>query len=213
MNTTTPRAAGRLAAGVALLLALAGCGMPMTPGSNTAPASAAGPQAAPPTGTTPSLPHPTYPTGSPGTPRGLLPDPAHVNGQDPDAVAQAALTLMYAMDTTFDTTPHDATVRAAPFLTAVYADTLKSHQPASAPGAQWQTWTAHHAYTTATVTPAQDPGRPADTDTTAYRQYTITTTAHGDDGYTDPTGPAGTAYVVLTRASSGPWQVSTVQIR
>ncbi|MBV9026448.1 MAG: hypothetical protein JO362_22245 [Streptomycetaceae bacterium] len=217
MSNTTTRT-GQAAAAAVMILALAACGtMPTNPPDAKAPTKPTVPadsaNAPAPTSTTPSLTPPTYPTGKAGIPRGPLPNPARVNGQDPDAVVVAALTVMYAMDTAIDTTPHDATVRAAPYLTPAYADQLKDHQPAMAPGAQWQTWTAHHAYTTATITPAEDPGRPSDTPTTAYRQYTITTTAHGDDGYTDPAGPTGTAFVELTRTDGGPWRVATVQVR
>lgn len=215
-STRMRRGPVRAAAGATLVLALSGlsgCGnMPLTPGdSDKAPAnSAAGADETLPS-TTPSLTQPPYPTGSPGVPRGPL--PANVDEADPDAVAQAALHVMYAMDTTIDTTPYDATVRAAPYLTPEYAAELKAHQPAMAPGAQWDTWTSHHAYTTAMVTPAEDPGRPPDTRTMAYRQYTVTTVAHGDGGYTDTSGPGATAFVELIRVDGGPWRVTNLLVR
>ncbi|MFF1792823.1 hypothetical protein ACFVXQ_01030, partial [Kitasatospora sp. NPDC058263] len=102
------------------------------------------------------------------------------------------------MDTAVDASPRDATVRAAPFLTAAYAAELTSHRAVAAPGAQWNAWSTHNAYTTASVTPIHQAGAPADTDTEAYRTYTVTTTAHGLDGYTD-TAPVGAAYVTLAR--------------
>lgn len=215
--TTTPRratrAAAQTAAAAAMLFALAACGTtptdqaaePATPDS----LSAAAPSSA---STEPSEPAEAYPSGSTGNPRASIPDSDTVNGQDPDAVAKAALSVMYASDTRIDTTPHDATVRATPYLTPTYAAVLKEAQPHAAPGAQWQNWTDHHAYTTADVTSAEDAGRPADTATDAYRQYTVAATAHGDDGYRD-TEQVGTAFVQLTRTNGKPWKVSTLQIR
>jgi hypothetical protein len=215
--TTTNRAARAAlaaAAVAALSLALAACGTsppspedPANPGSSPAAVSSTPPATTP----TPSTPAEAYPTGTPGTPRGS--SPAHVDQHDPDAVARAALTVMYASDTRIDTSPHDAIVRAARYMTTKYAAELKAAQPHAAPGAQWQQWTDHHAYTTATITEANDAGRPADTPTTAYRQYTVSAVAHGDAGYTD-TQQVGTAFVELTRAAAAdPWRVATVQIR
>lgn len=216
MNSTSrPARAGQAAAAVAaLLLALAACGTsppspddPADTGSSTAAVSSTPPA----TATTPSSPAPAYPTGTPGTPRGS--SPAAVDQHDPDAIARAALAVMYASDTRIDTSPHDAIVRAARYMTTKYAAELKAAQPHAAPGAQWQAWTDHHAYTTATITEAADAGRPADTPTTAYRQYTVSAAAHGDAGYAD-TEQVGTAFMELTRAAAGdPWRVATVQIR
>lgn len=215
MNTTSrPARAGQAAAAAALLLALAACGT--SPPNPDDPADAASSPAAVSsttavTTTTPSSPAPAYPSGTPGTPRGN--SPAAVNERNPDAVARAALTAMYASDTRIDTSPHDAIVRAARYMTTKYAAELKAAQPHAAPGAQWQEWTDHHSYTIATITESNDAGRPADTPTTAYRQYTVSATAHGDAGYTD-TEQVGTAFVELTRDAAGdPWRVATVQIR
>lgn len=201
------------ACAVALLLTLAACGtMPSDPTADPAPpgttATTAMPSAGAPAGPSPQ----PYPTGSAGTPRGPLTDPKQVDGQDPDAVTRAALTVMYTIDTTIDTTPHDATIRATPYLSDAYAAALRNHQAMTAPGAQWQTWTEHHAYTTVALQPAEDPGRPSDTATTAYRHYQITTTAHGDDGWTAP-GTTAVAFVQLSRATAGaPWRIATLRI-
>lgn len=222
MTTTsmTPKArAGRAAAAAAVLGAvLAACGTtptdptarPAPPDTSTTTAAAApAPSTADPSAITAAQP---YPTGSTGTPRGTLPVPSHVNGQDPSAIATAALSVMYAMDTRMDTSPHDATVRATRYLTPKYGAELRAEQPRSAPGAQWQDWADHHAYTTATISPADDAGRPSDSPTIAYRQYTVTVTARGDTGYSD-VEQVGTAFIELTRTGSNPWRISTIQIR
>jgi hypothetical protein len=208
------RAAAQAAAAAAVLFALAACGT--TPTDNAPPATPDSPSASVPSPTAsaePDEPAEAYPSSSSSrAPRAPKPKPGKVDGQDPDAVATAALAVMYASDTQTDTTPHDATVRAAPYLTPTYAAELEDAQPHAAPGAQWQNWTDHHAYTTATITPAQDSGRPADTATTAYRQYTVAATAHGDNGYRD-TEQVGTAFVQLTRTGGKPWRVGTLQIQ
>ncbi|MFJ2193080.1 hypothetical protein ACIOJE_34925 [Kitasatospora sp. NPDC087861] len=195
------------ATAAAVALTLCGCASSATTGSTPT-------GAAPPPPATPSpLFSPTpYPTGTAGTLRAPLPDPATVNGQDAGAVGRAAVTVMFQIDTAVDVSPRDATVRAAPYLTTAYAAELASHQAMAAPGAQWGNWTAHDAYTIASVTLTSQAGAPADTTTEADRTYTVTTTAHGRDGYTDTT-PVGTAFVVLARNGADPWRVSTIQIR
>jgi len=216
MTRTTRTTALATAAAV---LALAGCasnattvqpGQSATQAPGTALPNPLQPTAATPSGAPTAAP---YPTGSSGSPRATLPDPTQVNGQNADAVAEAALTVMYSMDTRIDTTPRNAVLRAVPYLTKAYATELAGSQVYAAPGAAWNDWAAHGAYTTATITPAPDSGAPTDTATTAYRSYTVTTTAHGTDSYMD-TDQVGTAFVELTRSGwSSPWRVALVQIR
>lgn len=208
---TAPRRTLAAVAAAAAVLALTSCASSTTARSSDAASTAPAPAGSP---TPTSLPTVApYPTGASGSPRAPLPNPSKVNGSSPDAVAEAALTVMFSEDTRIDTSPRDATVRAAPYLTPVYAADLADHQAAAAPGAQWNTWAAHNAYTTASVTPAPDSGAPADTTTSAFRTYTVTATAHGTDGYTDVEA-VGTAFVELVRnGAADPWRVSDVEIR
>jgi len=200
------RAAGTSLAALLLGAALTACGS-LTPDSGPHSDPAGNGTSASRTSTEPTTPAVTIPTGRAGTPRPGL--PTGVDGNSADAVTKAALTTMWTIDTTIDTTQYDATARAFPYLTTEYAAKLKDGRPRSAPGAQWQTWTDHTAWTTVTLSPTEDAGRPADTPTTAYRQYTVTATPHGTDGWTgDPIET--TAFVTLTR-NNGPWKISSVQ--
>ncbi|WP_433860375.1 hypothetical protein [Streptomyces kronopolitis] len=201
----------------ALAAVLTACGTtPTTPGADDAPPKAA----TSPSSEAPADPSqdPTdeasaLPTGATGAPRGDLPDPKKVNGRDPDAVSKAALTAMWTVDTRFDVSQHDASLRAIPYATPKYAKGIRSTPPRSAPGAEWARWADHHAYTKVTVSAADDAGAPPDTATDAYRTWTLTSTPHGDAGWTgDPT--TITAFVYLTRTSkAAEWKVDAVQLQ
>lgn len=212
MKTRTASTAARAAAAVLLTAALASCGT-MTPDAGPPADSKPATAAAPATSTTTATSDPSeaapLPTGSGGTPRPGL--PKNVDTSSADAVGRAALTVMWTMDTTIDTSQYDATMRAAPYLTTKYAAQLKAAPPRSAPGAEWTTWTQHKAWTTVALESADEAGRPSDTPTDAYRTWTVTTTPHGTDRWTgDPT--VTTAFVSLTR-SGGAWKVSAVQVQ
>ncbi|WP_067067585.1 hypothetical protein [Carbonactinospora thermoautotrophica] len=140
-----------------------------------------------------------------------LPDPQKVDGADPDAVSRAAVTVMWTMDTTIDTSQYQAELRAAPYLTADYAARLRQYPPVAAPGAQWNQWAAHRAYTTVRLTPGYD-DRPLDTATTAHRQWSVTATPIGRDGWRGQPVTA-TVFVTLTRTGPGqPWRVAAVTV-
>lgn len=211
MMPPLPRTA-TMAAAVVLLCALAGCGtVPTSPGDDSAGTTAASAMPAPAPSST-QEPAAPLPTGSAGTPRPALPDPKAVNGSDADAVSRAALTVMWTIDTRIDVSQHDATVRAAPYLTEKYAAEIKDTPPRAAPGAEWTTWAQHHAYTTVTLKAVRDAGIPPDTATAAYRQWLITSTPHGDSQWTGP--PTATAaFVRLARTTGGPWQVEAVKVQ
>lgn len=204
MNTRTT---GRIAVVTMLLgAALAGCGdsapdavVPSSP-STTFPTAAA-------TDGEHADPSP-LPAGIVGTPRPGL--PKNVDANSADAVSQAALTVMWTMDTAIDVSQHDAILRALPYLTPEYAAEIVATPPRSGPGAEWQSWADHKAWTTVTLESAAEFGRPTDNATTAYRQWSVTATPQGFGGWTgEPVVLA--AFVVLTRASAGAsWKVSVV---
>ncbi|MFK0294850.1 hypothetical protein ACIQU6_30860 [Streptomyces sp. NPDC090442] len=150
------------------------------------------------------------PSGKEGMPHGGIPSPGDVDQGDATAVAHAAITAMWTVDTTIDTTMQDAITRAvkARWCTPAYGRQLAEHQPHTGPGAAWIQWAQHRAYTTVSIKATDDAGRPADTATTAYRQMSITITPHGRDTWTgQPETHA--AYAVLTRAAAGqPWRIS-----
>jgi hypothetical protein len=149
------------------------------------------------------------PPGRPGTPPGSLPVPATVDGADPDAVGRAALTLMWTMDASIDSSQYQAELRAAPYLTEAYAQDFRDPPPRAGAGAEWTSWAAHRAYTVVALQAEHD-DRPLDTDTTARRQWDISATPTGRDGWRGEPLTA-TAFVTLTRPAAGqPWRVATI---
>lgn len=149
------------------------------------------------------------PTATAGPPRPGL--PRKVDHADPGAVSEAALTVMWTIDTKIDISPHDATLRAIPYVTPEYATEIKDTPQRSGPGAEWNSWAAHHAYTRVHLSPANDAGKPPDTEADAYRTWTVTTTPHGDEGWTGEATTV-TAFVELAR-SGRTWKVNAVQIQ
>jgi hypothetical protein len=191
---------------VAAVLLLAGC------------ASEPEPTAAAPAGPTPS-PSATVdqygqvalPAGKPGTPPVALPRAEQVNGNDPSAVAAAALRITWSMDTTIDTSQHQASLRAAPFLDPAYLAGLRQLTPRAAPGAEWITWAKHRAYTVVSLTPAYD-DQPPDTATEARRRWGLTLTPVGRDGWKGPPTTI-TVFATLTRPGPrAPWRLSGVHV-
>ncbi|WP_446047469.1 hypothetical protein [Streptomyces olivaceus] len=200
---------------LALALALGGCG---SGAEQPAPTRSSAPAA---TGTGP-YPTPSdageaapLPPGSKGTPRGGVTGPGDVGRKSADAVGQGALTVMWTFDTTIDSGPGDASVRAADagWLTQAYAARVREHQPRSDPGAQWREWAVHRASTTVTLEKAEDAAIPAETDTEAWRQWAVTASPQGRDGWTgEPTTVV--AFVRLARtAADEAWRVADVTVQ
>ncbi|WP_328770521.1 hypothetical protein [Streptomyces sp. NBC_00286] len=200
---------------LALALALGGCG---SGGEQGAPTRSSAPAA---TGTGP---YPTpddprgaapLPAGSGGTPRGGVTRPGDTDQRDADAVSWGALKVMWTFDTTIDSGPGDASVRAADagWLTEAYAARVREHRPRSVPGAQWREWVGHRASTIVTLEKAEDAAMPADTDTEAWRQWVVTTSPQGRDGWAgEPTTVV--AFVRLTRtAPDEAWRVADVTVQ
>lgn len=231
MTTPTRRRAAAVrtvAAAVAAVLA-GGCATHTEPAAHQAPAATAGstgpavpggspatttgaptvvPSGRPEPGSTAVYSVAPLPTGTAGTPRGSVPDTRTLRSASPDVVAAAGLSAYYSWrPAQGDTTRADAARRALPWLTGQLEQATRDYQPHAAPGADWNSWAAHHATLTVRVAPGADDGRPPDTATTAARQelVTITPTATGWTGapvqFVD--------YVTLTRTPRG-WRISTL---
>lgn len=194
----------QIAAGLALTgaLVVAGCSDPEPPPVPTTPPASTAPTAVPPNWTPENVP-----TGAPGTPAGGVPDPATVDDADPDAVAVAALTAMFSMDTAIDLSPSDADRRAIPWLSEAFADGVRAGSP-SGGGADWIALTEHQGYTVVDqVFDVSEDGAPTDSDQHVYRIYQVTYTPTGRDGWT---GEPVTYYYYLTliRAdTTQPWRL------
>lgn len=107
---------------------------------------------------------------------------ANLNRSDPTAVGTWAAQTIWTIDTTSDTDPTDAELRAIPVFTASYAAGLRALPRPASPGAEWATWKAHGATTTASAVLQRDSGALVDTATTAHRSYFITVTFLTSDG-------------------------------
>jgi hypothetical protein len=205
------RAGACLAAAVVVLLA-AGCGH--EPAADTAAASPAPPSqtpGGPSSPTSEAFGQVPLPPGRPGTPPVPLPQAGKVNGQDAGAVSAAALTIMWTFDTTIDTSRHEASLRAAPFLDPGYLAALRESPPRSAPGAEWNSLRAHRAYTTVQLTPGYD-DQPPDTATEARRRWGLTTTPVGRDGWKGSSSLV-TVFATLTRPGpAAPWRLSGLNV-
>ncbi|TXL83760.1 hypothetical protein [Streptomyces sp. IB2014 016-6] len=168
----------------------------------------------------PALPEPTEP-GEPteptstATPRGSTVRPQEVDGTDADAVGEGALRALWTYDTTTDSGPRDAEMRAAEagWLTGEYADQVRAERPPSVPGVQWREWAGHRARTTVGLKKTEDAAKPPDTGNEAWRQWTVTATPKGREGWTgDPV--VSSVYVRLTRTTTDkPWRVAEVTVR
>lgn len=130
--------------------------------------------------------------------------PSAVDSPDPGAVALAAVATVLEWDTRTDTSPADAAVRAARWLSPVLRTELAS------PTRTYSTWLdleQHDGYTTAVAHRADEYSQPEDTATTAYVQVSATVTFHGRDGW-EYTRPAQLVRVTLQSASGGTWLIS-----
>ncbi|GAA4140855.1 hypothetical protein [Actinomadura keratinilytica] len=196
---TLPRRPGPLTAlAAALAVAATACGgqeprRPVTAATTAAPS-----------------PTPTAcrPTASAKTPEGGLPDPKDVDQRDATAVARAAVTVMWTVDSAIDRGQRDAYLRACPYLTPDYAARVAAEQ---AVGPLPQQWRDHRAYAEVRLELRQPEGDlDPDTPTMAYRQWQVTVTPTGRDEWKGRTVRA-IAFVTLTRASPrDPWRVARV---
>jgi len=189
--------------------ALTGCAASPAGGPGALPSGSSSPTAAL---TLPSIPPATKPAQPLPAPHGgrRIPLPRlHVAWSNPSSVSAAALTVMYTMDTSADTSQYQAELRAAPYLSPTYLAQLRAAPPVSAPGAQWDTWTAHQATTTVKLT-AEHTDQPPGTASTTYRQWGITATPEGTHHWRGQPLTA-TAFVTLTKIS-GRWLVSAVTV-
>jgi hypothetical protein len=185
---------------LAVLVSSSACGHPGTTDASTATVETAS--------TTPNSP-----TAAPeaAMPHGGLPNPHKVDGNNPDAVSRAALTVMWTIDTAIDQGgQHDAYLRAIPYLTDAYATQIRAQPPQT--GSAQTILAGHHAYTQVKLTQGHDDGAPPDTTTVAYRQWVITVTAIGRDGWKGPP-VTNLAYLVLNRSGPRqPWRISLANI-
>jgi len=126
-----------------------------------------------------------------------------------DAVASAAAQTTLRWDTVLDTSPQDAQRRAAPLMTASYAQQVKAARVA-VPGASWAQLKTHHGWCSTTARPDSDP-HPPDTATTASRGVYVTQTCRGGDGWQQP----ATSWLVQEQLSrqGGVWRVALMVVR
>lgn len=153
-------------------------------------------------------------------PRFRAPRPADVDQRNASAVATAATVALSAADTDLDASPNGTARRASVWLTSAMAATVAGAPVVSAPGAQWDLWSDHHAYLTATAVLATDSGAPPDSAAISYRQVAVTTIARGRDGWLDQPvtrilfltlNTISTSGTVGTGGGGGGWRVAAVQ--
>jgi hypothetical protein len=152
------------------------------------------------------------PSGKPLGSDAKVPEPPRANDLDPSSVAVAWAKVANSYDTKYDTSPHDAELRSARYLTSSLATQEREYHPASGPGAQWNAWAEHKAWTSVVVKVDDRESNLYDTAALAYRQVLVKGRAHGRDGWSGAV-PQLAAAVTLTRAGKGqPWRVSNVEI-
>ncbi|MFD1660999.1 hypothetical protein ACFSL4_23025 [Streptomyces caeni] len=197
------RAAAALLASVTGLALLSGCGLPDHRDTAGQGGASAQPSVAP---------KAPVPSGKPLGPDAHVPAPGAVDDNDATAVSKAWAEVAYGYDTKYDTSPHDAVLRATRWSTERKAAAERSYHPASGPGNDWNTWAKHRAWTAVTVNIELEDDAPKDSERVAYRSLVIEGTAHGRDGWTG-TGPRLNAYVELVRSAVGePWRVDDVTV-
>jgi hypothetical protein len=196
-----------------IVIAAAGCSGNSSQGPPL-PAATPSMSGATPASTTPMPSRPTVqpvPPGRAGVPAAGLVDPRTVNQSSVNAVASAALTATYRMDTAIDHSPRDAALRAKPFLSVALANELAQPMPGGG-GAEWNTWALHRAYTKVlAITDVTEAGAPPDSATQAARTLQVTYQAVGRDSWRGPK-LTSTAFLALERSSkASPWRLSAVE--
>ncbi|MET7761878.1 hypothetical protein ABZS71_07525 [Streptomyces sp. NPDC005393] len=200
-SVSTKQAIASVIGVAAAIVTLAGCGLPGLD-SDSAPKT--------------SSPSPSFvekapvPSAKPLGPDARVPDRPKVDWNNPSEVAQAWAVVAYGYDTKYDSSPHDAVLRAAPYYTKNKAAQEREYHPAAGSGEQWNTWAKHNAWTKAKATLEVDGDSPPDKPKEAHRQLTIVGIAHGRDGWKSK-GPRLQAFVKLVRSGEGePWRISEV---
>ncbi|EKT78088.1 hypothetical protein WSS_A34292 [Rhodococcus opacus M213] len=150
------------------------------------------------------------PTSPPVTPPSELPAAYRdVDRSSPDAVAAAVTELWYGWDTTRDSGPYDAKLRALPLLDPATVTDLVTHPPISGPGADWLALAAAGAIAHVSSAPAHEAGAPADTDLRAYRLREVIQEFTGNP---PPPRTQRIVSVVLRRTFDG-WRAESVVAR
>lgn len=148
-------------------------------------------EAAPTRPAAPSTPAPVRPPTDPGADYG-----------DPGAVCRAFSAALYSADTTRDSGPGEAYLRAAAYMNGALA--------AQSAGAQhdgrWDTWRSHDARLDTHVTAYADVHAEPDSSVAAYRAQKVSTTPVGADGWRG-WSESNLIYCTLSHGESG-WRVS-----
>ncbi|UGQ11642.1 hypothetical protein LO772_33535 [Yinghuangia sp. ASG 101] len=127
-------------------------------------------------------------------------DPVRANGREPVSVGAAALITLGTWDTTADTGPWDAELRARPLLHPDYV-AATGQDNGKGPGAAWWSWAEQGVHTTVTAHVADEAGKPPNTDTRAYHSCVVTVTPVTRDN-TVLSSDSLVAYVTLARGSA-----------
>ena len=121
---------------------------------------------------------------------------------DPGAVCRAFSAALYSADTTRDSGPGEAYLRAAVYMNGALA--------AQSAGAQrdgrWDTWRSHDARLDTRVAAYADVHAEPDSSVTAYRAQKVSTTPVGADGWRG-WAEDNLIYCTLSHGASG-WRVS-----
>jgi len=126
-----------------------------------------------------------------------------------EASAVAATRSWLSYDTRVDHRPNDTAKRLAlPWLAPALRQQVVGFSSTTDPGADWATWTAHHAHAGVEVQVGGD-DHPADTASTASRQVRATVSLQGDAGWT--ASLQRTVFVQLT-SIDGAWLVSDLRV-
>ncbi|MER7399675.1 hypothetical protein ABT381_29665 [Streptomyces sp. NPDC000151] len=200
MTPAGARRAGLATAVAASLCVLAGCGLPGLdrPEPKAKPTQPSFAEKAP------------LPSAKPLGPDAHVPEEPKPDRRDATAVAKAWALVAYSYDTKYDMSPHDAILRAVPYLTGKKAKEERGYHPAAGAGNEWNTWAKHKAWTKVKLHLEVDGDAPADTSTKAHRQISVSGTATGRDEWRG-VGPRVQAFVTLVRSDAkGDWQVSRV---
>lgn len=143
MNIDNKARRGLVAAALTGLLLVAGCSGVKHDVDPTQPSAAGNTQT--------KTPPPTLTTLNPDS----------VDQTDPDATAIAVATTAYSYAPGKDKSPNDGMKRAAPLLTRELSEAIDKYQPATGPGAQWESWALHNAVVVATAEIGNEPLPPA----------------------------------------------------
>ena len=140
----------------------------------------------------------------PSAPRSL-PAGVDVEWANADSVAIAAAKIWFGWDTTRDTSPFDAALRASPLMTSGCQDRMIASAPTGGPGDDWTTLARAHARADVTAALGSE-DRPPDRGERATRIVGVTQRFTADTRIPDR---HVAAMVVLTR-TDGRWLVGDI---